>query len=144
MLSRIIIAFPPRSKHLLISWPQSPSVVILEPKTVACCGSGTLNTTMCAQVLLKVAAIIFITSTIVWPQVKLQGGNTALPTNRKLHYIFIEHGQFIRTRPSFPHSQSLPTGSFHKSVILIHQRAYRMKTQSQKTNKTDYVGHRLV
>ena len=37
MLSRIIIAFPPRSKHLLISWPQSPSVVILEPKTVACC-----------------------------------------------------------------------------------------------------------
>ena len=28
-------------------------------------------------------AIIFITSTIVWPQVKQQGGNTALPSNRK-------------------------------------------------------------
>ena len=36
-LSRIITAFPPRNKHLLISWPQSPSVVILEPKAVACC-----------------------------------------------------------------------------------------------------------
>ena len=32
MLSRLVIAFLPRSKHLLISWLQSPSVVILEPK----------------------------------------------------------------------------------------------------------------
>ena len=31
MLSRLIITFLPRSKHLLISWLQSPSVVILEP-----------------------------------------------------------------------------------------------------------------
>ena len=30
MLSRLDIAFLPRSKHLLISWLQSPSVVILE------------------------------------------------------------------------------------------------------------------
>ena len=32
MLSRLVIAFLPRSKHLLISWLQSPSVVILEPQ----------------------------------------------------------------------------------------------------------------
>ena len=31
MLSRLVIAFLARSKHLLISWLQSPSVVILEP-----------------------------------------------------------------------------------------------------------------
>ena len=31
MLSRLVITFLPRSKHLLISWLQSPSVVILEP-----------------------------------------------------------------------------------------------------------------
>ena len=31
MLSRLVIAFFPRSKHLLISWLQSPSAVILEP-----------------------------------------------------------------------------------------------------------------
>ena len=31
MLSRLVIAFFPRSKHLLISWLQSPSVVILDP-----------------------------------------------------------------------------------------------------------------
>ena len=32
MLSRLVIAFLPRSKHLLISWLQSPFAVILEPK----------------------------------------------------------------------------------------------------------------
>ena len=34
MLSRLVIAFLPRSRHLLISWLQSPSVVILEPKKI--------------------------------------------------------------------------------------------------------------
>ena len=32
MLSRLVIAFLPKSKHLLISWLQSPSAVILEPR----------------------------------------------------------------------------------------------------------------
>ena len=32
ILSRLVIAFVPRSKHLLISWLQSPSTVILEPQ----------------------------------------------------------------------------------------------------------------
>ena len=35
-LSRFVIAFLPRSKRLLISWLQSPSAVILEPKKVVC------------------------------------------------------------------------------------------------------------
>ena len=34
MLSRLVIAFLPRSKHLLISWLQSPPAVILEPKKI--------------------------------------------------------------------------------------------------------------
>ena len=34
MLSRLVITFLPRSKHLLISWVQLPSAVILEPKKI--------------------------------------------------------------------------------------------------------------
>ena len=34
MLSRLVITFLPRSKCLLISWLQSPSAVILEPKII--------------------------------------------------------------------------------------------------------------
>ena len=36
MLSRLVITFLPRSKHFLISWLQSPSAVILEPKKTVC------------------------------------------------------------------------------------------------------------
>ena len=41
MLSRLVIAFLPRSKRLLISWLQSPSAVILEPPKVK---SATVST----------------------------------------------------------------------------------------------------
>ena len=34
MLSRLVITFLPRSKHLLISWLQSPSAVIMEPQKI--------------------------------------------------------------------------------------------------------------
>ena len=44
----------------------------------------------------------------------------------------------IRTRPSFPLSQSLQSGSFHKYLILIHQRADRMKTKI-----TEHLQHSL-
>ena len=41
MLSRLVITFLPRSKHLLISWLQSPSAVILEPEKIK---SATVST----------------------------------------------------------------------------------------------------
>ena len=41
MLSRLVITFLPRSKHLLISWLQSPSAVILESIKIK---SGTVST----------------------------------------------------------------------------------------------------
>ena len=47
-------------------------------------GLGALSVAMPTQDLLKEVTIIFITSTVVWPQVKQQGGNIALPINRKL------------------------------------------------------------
>ena len=34
MVSKLVIAFLPRSKHLLISWLKSPSAVLLEPKKI--------------------------------------------------------------------------------------------------------------
>ena len=43
MLSRLVITSPPRSKHLLISWLQSPSAVILEPPKIK---SATVSTVL--------------------------------------------------------------------------------------------------
>ena len=44
MLSRLVITFLPRSKHLLISWLQSPSAVILEPRKIK---SSTVSPSIC-------------------------------------------------------------------------------------------------
>ena len=43
LLSRFVIAFLPRSKHLLISWLQSASAVILEPKKIKSVTASTFS-----------------------------------------------------------------------------------------------------
>ena len=50
-LSRFVIAFLPRSKHLLISWLQSPSAVILEPKKIKSITVSTVSLSICHEVM---------------------------------------------------------------------------------------------
>ena len=49
MLSRLVIAFLPRSKHLLISWLQSPSAVILEPPKIKSVTVSIVSPTICHE-----------------------------------------------------------------------------------------------
>ena len=51
MLSRFVIAFLPRSKYLLISWLQSPSTVILEPKKIKSVTVSTFSPSICHEVM---------------------------------------------------------------------------------------------
>ena len=51
MLSRLVIAFLPRSKRLLISWLQSPSVVILEPKKIKSVTVSTVSPSIYPEVM---------------------------------------------------------------------------------------------
>ena len=51
MLSRLVKAFLPRSKHLLISWLQSPSVVILEPKKIKSLTVSIVSPSICHEVM---------------------------------------------------------------------------------------------
>ena len=48
MLSRLVITFLPGRKHLLISWLQSPSAVILEPRKIK---SATVSPSICHEVM---------------------------------------------------------------------------------------------
>ena len=50
MLSRLVIAFLPRSKRLLISWLQSPSAVILEPKKTKLATVSIVSPSFCHEV----------------------------------------------------------------------------------------------
>ena len=47
MLSRLVIVFLPSSKHLLISWLQSPSAVILEPPKIKSATVSTVSPSIC-------------------------------------------------------------------------------------------------
>ena len=51
MLSRLVITFPRNSKCLLISWLQSPSAVILEPKKIKSATVSTVSPSICHEVM---------------------------------------------------------------------------------------------
>ena len=51
MLSKLIIAFLPRSKDLLISWLQSPSAVILEPPKIKSLTVSIVSPSICHEVM---------------------------------------------------------------------------------------------
>ena len=51
MLSRLVITFLPRSKHLLISWLQSPSAMILEPKKIKSVTVSPVSPSVCHEVM---------------------------------------------------------------------------------------------
>ena len=51
MLSRLVITFLPRNKHLFISWLQSPPAVILEPKKVKPITVSIVSPSICHEVV---------------------------------------------------------------------------------------------
>ena len=59
MLSRFVIAFLPRNKCLLISWLQSPSVVILEPKKIQSVTVSIVYPSICHEVMGPDVMIVF-------------------------------------------------------------------------------------
>ena len=57
MMSRLVITFLLRSKHLLISWLQSRSAVILEPRKIKSATVYTVSPSICCEVMGPVAMI---------------------------------------------------------------------------------------
>ena len=51
MLSRFVMVFLPRSKRLLISWLQSPSAVILQPKKIKSATVSTVSPSICHKMM---------------------------------------------------------------------------------------------
>ena len=58
MLSRLVIAFRPRSKHLLISWLQSPSALTLHPKKIKSVTVSIVSPSICHKVMRPDALIL--------------------------------------------------------------------------------------
>ena len=60
MQSRLVIAFFPKSKHLLISWLQSSSAVILEPPKIKSLTVSSGSPSICCEVMGPDAVICFL------------------------------------------------------------------------------------
>ena len=60
ILSRLVIAFIPRSKHFLISWLQSPSAVILEPRKLKSATVSAVYPSICHEDAMGPDAMIFV------------------------------------------------------------------------------------
>ena len=60
MLSGFVIAFLSRRKHLLISWLQSPSTVILEPRKIKSATVSTVSPSICHEVMGPDAMILVL------------------------------------------------------------------------------------
>ena len=58
MLSRLVITVHPRSKRLLISWLQSPSAVILEPRKIKSATVSIISQSICHEVMGPEAMIL--------------------------------------------------------------------------------------
>ena len=67
-------------------------------------------------------------------------GNNMLESQNNQNWIkdLLSMALPIRTRPNFPPSQSLLSGSFHKPHILLHQRAERLKTTITENEPMDH------
>ena len=61
MLSRVVINFLPRGKHLVISWLQSPSAVVLEPKKIKSITDSIVSPSVCHEVMgLDAMILVFL------------------------------------------------------------------------------------
>ena len=91
-------------------------------------GLGALSVAVHSWDLLKEVTIIFITSTIFWPQVNSTERTQLHPSTENWIKDLLSMAPPIGTRSSFPLSQSLPSGNYHKPLILLHHKAARLKT----------------
>ena len=104
-------------------------------------GLGALSVVVYAWDILKEVTIIFITSTIVWPPANNKQGTQPCPSTENWIKDLLNMVPPIRTSPL---SQSLPSGSFHKPLNLLHQKADRLKTTITGHYQSDHMDHSLV
>ena len=96
MLSRLVIAFLPRSKLLLISCLQSPSAVILEPKKIKSVTVSIVSPSVCHQVLGPDAMILVFWMLSFKPAFSLSLQSKGL--SRVFSNITVEKHQFYSTQ----------------------------------------------
>ena len=136
MLSRFVIAFLPRSKHLLISWLQSPSAVILEPKKIKSVTASTFSPSICHEVMVldgKILVVVFFFflmlrfkpafSLTTFTFIKSLFSFSSLSAIRVVSsaYLRVLIDTCLKSGPNVSVLAQLPAGLFRVRVTTVHR-----------------------
>ena len=129
MLSRLVIAFLPRSKHLLISWLQSPSAEILEPPKIKSLNVSTVSTFIGNEVMGPDAMIL-----IFWMlNFKQTFSLSSFTFIKKLFSSLFSAKRVVSSvylrLLIFPPAILIPACAFSSPVFLMMYSAYKLHKQ---------------
>ena len=124
MLSRLVITYLPRSKHLLISWLQSPSTVILEPRKIKSATVSTVPPSICHEVMGSRYASVYMLSGVCFLSHLIQRAES----NRDI--IWMPAWGLLKTKPS-------PRACYSNREIAVTQIDTRWKKLWAHENSTN-------
>ena len=129
MLSRLVITFLPRSKHLLISWLQSPSAVILEPQKIKSLTVSTVSSSICHEEI-GPDAIILVFWMLSFKSAFSLSSFTFIKKlfSSSLPAIRVVSSAYLRLLIFFPAILIPATASFSPVFLLMYS-AYKLSKQ---------------
>jgi len=131
MLSRLVITFLPRSKHLLISWLQSPSAVILEPRKIKSVTVSIVSASICHEVMGPDAMILIFWMLSFEPTFSLSSFTLIkrLFSSSLLSAIRVVSSTYLRLL-IFLLAILIPACASSRPVFLMMYSAYKLNKQS--------------
>ena len=127
--STFVIAFLPRSKHLLISWLQSPSTVILEPKKRKSVTTSTSSPSICHAVI-RPDAMILVSLTVLsqlfhFPPSPSSRGSLVPASLSAIRVVSSAHLKWFLFLPPI----LIPAGNSSRLAFLMMCSVYRLNKQ---------------
>ena len=130
MLSRFVIAFLPKSKHLLISWLQSLSAVILEPKKIKSVTVPIISPSICHEVMWPDAMILVFQMLTFKPVFALSSFNfiKRVFSSSWLFTIWVVSSAYLRLLIFLP-AILIPAWASSSPAFLMMYSAYKLNKQ---------------
>ena len=131
MLSRLVITFLPRSKHLFISWLQSPSTVILESRKIKSATVSTVSLSICHEVMGPDAMIFVLWMLSFKPTFSLSSFTfiKRLFSSSSLSAIRVVSSAYLRLLVFLP-AIWIPACASSSPAFLMMYSAYKLNKQS--------------
>ena len=137
MLSRLVITFLSRSNHLLISWLQSPSAVILDPQKIKSDTVSTVSSSICHKVMGPDAMIFVFWMLSFKPTFSLSSFTLikTLFSSSSLYAIRVVSSAYLRLLIFVP-AILIPACASSSPAFLMMYSAYKLNKQGDNTALT--------